>query len=413
MNRSRLSRLSLLSTALTLALAGFHAASAQDTVRAAVGKPLQAAEAALARGQYAVANKDLNTADAVPGKTPYESFVIQELRGAIAAQSGDYKTAIASYTAQINSPRVPNADKIRLIEAVAGMYFGQKDYANAAIWADRYYKQGGNDPKLREMQVEAHYLSNDCAKAVPMQQAMIDAQIKANQTPTKDEFDLMYSCALQEKSADQETAVLRQEVVYYPSQQFWTNLIENVTNSENFDADRLEFDAGLLQSAVGALTTNAEYMNLIQVALQGDHSGMAAKFYDQGVAAKLLGDGSSSQADVDREKRLKALVDKTVASDKAAEASNIAAAKDNANMAFTLGYNLIDLGNQAQGISMMEDALQKGVTQPDGAHLRMGEAYVEVGRKSDALAQFQMVGGNGGAQELAQLWIAHLNAKGQ
>jgi len=409
MIRSRLPRLSLFALSLSaVVIAHPLSAAAQDAASPAFGKLINAASAEAQRGNYAEAQRDIATASA-QATNAYEKFIVEQMRGFIAAETQDYPAAISSYTAQLNSGRVSGGDALKLIDAIAGFEFDEKNYAQAGTWADRYYRQGGSDPALKAMQVQAHYFNGDYAAAARLEQNLINAQIRAKQTPSKDEFDLLYSCELNLKDNDAVIAVLRQAVIYYSQPSYWTTLINNVINADGFDQDRLEYDAGLLQVATGAISSTDDYMTLVQTALQGEHSGMAKKLFDQATAAGIFGKGTP--ADVSRQQRLYTLINKTIASDTAQEKSNLAFAATDGNQAATLGYNLVDLGKPDQGVALLEKSLNMNVTLPNIDRLRLGEAYVELGRNADAIQMFKTVQGDTGSAALAQLWIIHLEQK--
>ena len=160
MIRSRMLRLGLFGSGVSLALAAVQIpAAAQQSANSATpafGKAIQAAEAEMNDGNIAAANRDLATAEAQPDKNAYENFVIVQMRGALAAKSGDYGAAVGSYIAQVNSGRLDSATALSLTGAIAGLEFTLKNYAEAATWADRYYRMGGSDQRFKEMQIQAH-----------------------------------------------------------------------------------------------------------------------------------------------------------------------------------------------------------------------------------------------------------------
>lgn len=75
----------VIAAALVLPLAA-HAA---DTLRPDVAKPLNAAQDLYRAHKYKDALTKIDQAAAVPGKTPYESTLIEEMRGAAAAAAGE------------------------------------------------------------------------------------------------------------------------------------------------------------------------------------------------------------------------------------------------------------------------------------------------------------------------------------
>ena len=115
-------------------------ASAQ-AMRPEVGRPLQAATEALKAKRYADAAAKVREADNAPGKTASEQVTIERMRAAVAAASGDLGTQVAV----IQSGKLPPAEQLRMVQSVAGQYYTQRDYANAAVWTQRYLKEGGTD----------------------------------------------------------------------------------------------------------------------------------------------------------------------------------------------------------------------------------------------------------------------------
>ena len=106
--------------AAALLLASAAPAWAQNTVRPEVGKPLQAAESLFKAKKYREALAKVAEADAVAGKTPYETYVIQRTKGSIAAAAGDNETAAKAFEAVIASGQVKGPEQLKMVQAVAG-----------------------------------------------------------------------------------------------------------------------------------------------------------------------------------------------------------------------------------------------------------------------------------------------------
>src|SRR6267142_5955488 len=111
--------------ALLLAVGMVHA---QETLRPEVGKPLQAAQELMKEGKNKDALARIREADAVGNHTPYERFILDSMRGAAAARSGDEATASKSYEAVLASGRLQTSEKLPIIEALAGVAYRAKDY---------------------------------------------------------------------------------------------------------------------------------------------------------------------------------------------------------------------------------------------------------------------------------------------
>jgi hypothetical protein len=78
-------------------------------------------------------------AEAVGGKNANESFMIERMRIAAASGAGEVDVAARSFEALSGSSRVSAADKVRMIESIAGGYYRARDYPKAMQWAQRYF----------------------------------------------------------------------------------------------------------------------------------------------------------------------------------------------------------------------------------------------------------------------------------
>ena len=124
----------ILAVALAL-LAG--TTQAQDAVRPEVGKPLQEAQALIKAQKYKEALAKAHDADAVSGKTANETYLVERMRIAAASGAGDVATAAKAYEALAASGKVSAADKLKMVESIAGGYYRNKEFAKAVEWAQR------------------------------------------------------------------------------------------------------------------------------------------------------------------------------------------------------------------------------------------------------------------------------------
>jgi len=128
---------------------------AADTLRPEVAKPLNAAQDSYRAHKYQDALAKIAQADAVPNKTSYESYMIEEMRGAAAAAAGDSSTAAKAYETLLASGKLTGADEQRTTAALAGIYFQEKSYPQAIKTAQRYLKAGGTDPDMRTLLIQS------------------------------------------------------------------------------------------------------------------------------------------------------------------------------------------------------------------------------------------------------------------
>jgi predicted Zn-dependent protease len=379
-------------------LAAAPMAHAQETVRPDVGKALQAAQALSKSGKHKEALGKVAEAEAVSGRTPYENYTIQRTKGSIAATAGDNDTAAKAFEAVIASGKAPAGENLKMMQAIAGLYYRAKDYPKAATWAARYQKEGGTDPAMRTLLVQSYFLGNDCA-AVSKTVGEGDGN---GRKATEEELQILANCYLKQKDNQGYVSAIERLVVNYPKKEYWTDLLNRVQKKNGF-SDRFALDIYRLKLATGNITTANDYLEMTQLALQAGFPTEAKKIVDKGYAAGALGTGK----DAERHKRLKDLADKTVAESLAAraQAEKDAAADKAGNALVSIGYNYVTEGASQKGLALMEEGIKKGgLKRPEDAKLLLGVAQIQAGSKSRAVQTLRTVQGTDGAADLAKLW---------
>jgi hypothetical protein len=379
-------------------LAAAPMAHAQETVRPDVGKALQAAQALSKSGKHKEALGKVAEAEAVSGRTPYENYTIQRTKGSIAASAGDNDTAAKAFEAVIASGKAPAGENLKMMQAIAGLYYRAKDYPKAATWAARYQKEGGTDPAMRTLLVQSYFLGNDCS-AVAKTVGEGDGN---GRKATEEELQILANCYLKQKDNQGYVSAIERLVVNYPKKEYWTDLLNRVQKKNGF-SDRFSLDIYRLKLATGNITTANDYLEMTQLALQAGFPTEAKKIAEKGYAAGALGTGK----DAERHKRLKDLADKTAAESLAAraQAEKDAAADKAGNALVTIGYNYVTEGASQKGLAFMEEGIKKGsLKRPEDAKLLLGVAQIQAGSKSRAVQTLKTVQGTDGAADLAKLW---------
>ncbi|MCW5593091.1 MAG: hypothetical protein KIS74_13405 [Burkholderiales bacterium] len=383
-----------LATALLLASATSLAA---DAVRPEVGNPLKAADSLFKAKKYREALAKVAEADAAANKTPYETYVIQRTKGSIAAAAGENETAAKAFEAVISSGQAKGADQLKLVQAVAGLYYNAKDYAKAAQWSARYQKEGGTDPAMQTLLVQSYFLMNDCA-------AVSKAVGEGNgRKPAEQELQMLANCYNKQKDSTGYVAAIERLVTYYPKKEYWTDLLNRVQKKSGF-SDRLSLDVFRLKLATGNVNSAGDYLEMAQLAIQAGFPSEAKKIVDKGYEAKALGNGK----DAERHQRLRDLVAKRMAeaTQNRAQAEKDAIADKSGDALVNLGYNYVSEGAPQKGLAFMEQGIKKGgLKRPDDAKLLLGIAQLQSGSKSRGLETLHGVHGKDGTADLARLWI--------
>ncbi len=413
MRNSNLTRLARRAAPLCLAalLVG-HPAAAQDTVRPVVGKPLQAAKAYLAARNYAKASAAVATAEHQKSRTAYEDFLIEEMKGAIAQQSGDTDTAMAIFAKVIDSGRVTGKQLQSMLLAEVSLNYQVKNYTNVVTWAQKYYKAGGKDPAVRTLVIQAYYLQRDYANAGQLQQQVVDEMLAAKKTPPEDQLQLLAACQKAQNQSSDLTKTMELLVTYYPKPSYWADLAYAVQTTPGF-SDRLALGLDMFKMRVGLLKAESDFMEAIQLALGDNDPGRALDIIAAAQSAGVFGKPGYA----DRENRLVALAKTQAAQAKAALDTTY---KQLTTSPATTSQQLYDLGVQYcgfkqydRGTELIRQAIAKGDLPRAGmAQLRLGEAYVSAGMKPDAMAALAAVPqSTDGASGLANLWMLWLKTQ--
>jgi hypothetical protein len=385
------------------------AAQGQEALRPDVGKPLQAAQELIKAGKYKEALQKVRDADAVGSKNANESYMVERMRIAAASGAGDVDTAAKSFEALNASGKLAGADKLRMIESIAVAQYRARDYAKAMQWGQRYFKEGGTSAAIRTMLIQSQYLSGDYAGAARELTTEIQAAEKSGTPPAEDRLNLLLNAAL--KLGDNNASVFAVErlVTYYPKKQYWVDLLSRLQRKPSF-SDRLALDVYRLSLATGSMSAANDYMEMTQLALQAGLPAEGKQVVDKGFAAGVLGTG----AEAERHKRLRDLVAKKLAEEKAAqaEAEKQAGADKDGTALVNMGFSLVFNGQAAKGLQLMQQGIAKGgLKRPEDAKLHLAIAYLVTGENAKAQATLRSVGGSDGTADLARLWSLYARRK--
>lgn len=397
-------RAGLLAAALGLAMA----AQAEDGLRPEISSHLKQAADLVQKGHAREAMAQIAEADAVSGKSAYETLTIERMRGSVAQTAGDNATAAKSFEAVVAANKLPPGEQLKMIEALGGIYYRLHDYARSATWVARYTKEGGSDPQMRALLAQDYYLAGDYANAAHELQAEAQAAESAGRVPAEDRLQMLLACQRSLKDSSGYVHTMELLVRHYPKKEYWSDFVHRVETRPGF-ADRLQIDLYRFKHAHGFLTQEPQTMEMAQLALQAGFPTLGKKVMDQGFASGLLGKGPQA----DREKRLAKLVDERLAAAKADQAKTLADARDNRDGTglINLGMELVDGGDARQGLALAEEGYRKGnFRHPDDAKLRMGEIYLDQKQDGKAVGLLKAVGGSDGAADVAHLWL--LQARG-
>lgn len=414
MSQFRFARTGLLAAALGVlavstvpSLIGIGPVAYAEAVRPEIGKPLQAAQELIKSKKYKDALAKIREADGVSGKTPGEQYLIEGTRASAAQMAGEYDTAAKSFEAVLASGKAGAAETKNIIMALPSLYFQTKNWPQAIAALNRQLKDYGDDPKARSYLLQAYYQSGDFAKVQKEVAAAISEAEKAGRAPSEESLQMFANAALRQNDKAGYVTAIEKLVANYPKKDYWTDLLTRVRSKPGF-AERLSHDLYRLKLATGQKLSTEDYMEMAQLALQAGASGEALKIIDLAYKTGAFGNG----AEAGRQKRLQDLAKQKAAdfaSNGAANETEAANNKDGDTLA-KIGFAHVVAGNADKGLALMNQAIKDGqLKRPDDAKLHLGIAYLNAGKKAEAIKAFQSVQGKDGTAELARYWILHVN----
>ncbi|WP_295996120.1 tetratricopeptide repeat protein [Rugamonas sp.] len=404
-----MSKFRLAHLGLVMAAIGFTAAVpvvglssiayAADTVRAEVGKPLQEAQKLASAGKNKEALAKLKEADAIGGKSPNETYLIERVRASAAAAAGDNDAAAKAFEYLINSGKLSGAEAPKFTEALAGIYYRAKDYPKAITWIERSLKDNPNNAQMHDLLTQTYYISGKYAEAAK--------DINASKNPNEGQLQMLANIQLKQNDKAGYVQTLEKLAGSYPKSSYWADLLNRVSGKPGFSS-ALSLDVLRLRMANGLLTKPGEYMEMSQLSLQAGNPAEAVKIVDQGYKKSILGVG----ADAARQQRLKDLAAKTLADGEKSEPTQEAELIKNrdADGLGDLGFGLVTAGKADKGLDLMNQAVKMDTAKrPDALKLHLGIAQMQAGKKAAALATFKTVKGTDGAADLARYWTLQIN----
>ncbi|SEK29607.1 hypothetical protein SAMN05216359_101330 [Roseateles sp. YR242] len=373
-------------------------------VRPDVGKHLKAASDLLKAGKAPEALAKLREAEAVPGRNADENAALEGLRISAASRTGDADAMVKGFDALNAAGRLPAAQKLPMMEAIAGTYLRIGNTAKALDWSNKYFAAGGNSPTMKQVQTQAQMKSGDVGPMLKDALAEIQADEKAGRTPAQQTLNTALWAADKKGDGALASQLTQKLLNYYPTPRLWSVALSGLQSKKGFSASRYQLDVLRLRLVTDNMTGANDYMELAQLAGAAGFPEEGKKVVEKGFAAGVL----KPQDDNGRPKRLADLLDKRIQEAVAAQAANEQAARSarEGDDLVKLGLALVQRGQKPAGLKLIDDGIAKGnFKRPDDAKLYQGLAQYLAGETSKAQATWRNVKGTDGSADLAGLWL--------
>ena len=359
----------LLGTATCGAAAFLAAAPAQAaTVSAKVGPLLKESQSLISAKNYKAASAKLNEAEAA-ASTSDDRAIINQFKNLIAVSSADPNTA--------------GGAKAKFAQDYNAGHF--KD-----VIADAEYLRKFNefDSQSQLIVGQAYYKAQDYAGCVKYAKALGNSDTA---------LELEARCAYEIGDETTQRTALETLVSRSGKAEYWALLLKISERTKGLN-DHNTLDINRIRYMTGNIASKDDYTLLSQLALQLGNAAEAQTYIEKGVAAKVLND--------DRTQRLLTLAKSQSAANAANEAKALAAANAAAqgDDLVKVGENMTGEGKAKDAVGVIQNGLKKPLKDQANAQIRLGQAYLAAGQKSDAIAAFGKVKTADANGVVAHLW---------
>ena len=380
-------------------------ASKVEVIRSEWSKPYAEIQKLIGEKQFPEALAKIDALAAFENKTPYEKFFLSRTKAVVASSTGDNVMLAKCFEEMIESEFLSAEEKGKYTEGMAGTFFNDKRYAESLVWTKRALVSNPKSTLMHDLLARNYYLMDDFPNAIVEVKKQIEEDVAAGRVPNVDRIRILHGAYAKTKNQDGVTSTLEMLVNYYPSKEYWADLLYRLPSKPGF-SDRLRLDWYRLVYKTGNMEDDTQYMEMAETALLAGLPLEAKEVLESGFKAGLLGKGKNAA----KHKPLLDKATKQAAEDaKSLDAGETAAKAGKTGLGMVnMGYNFVIHGQVERGIALIEAGIAKGgLKQPEEAKLHLGMAYVAAGNRAKAEEVLKTVTGTDGAVELARYWTMY------
>ena len=388
--------------AMTLAPSAAMAADAAPKMNPKIIAPLKIVQEQTTAKNFDAAYAALKDAQAFEPKTPYESYMVDELGWYVLLQKQQLPASAEALERAVNSGFIAPADVTPRLKPLSQIYYQAKNYPKAVEYGNKYLAQVPNDASIAVLVAQSYYLQKDFANT----RAIADKYTTGVAKPDEQLLLLSLRSNFELKDRAGTMKALESLVRYYPQQKYWEDLLTNQLYETKGDGELRTLYR--LMDQTNTLDKADEYSEMATVLLAGGFPGEAQQILERAMSANLFtGDAQGrEQADLDKAKGQAAADRKDLAGAEKA----LADAKTGNQMVAT-GKLYFSVGEYAKAADAIQKGLAKGgVTDLDDANALLGVALVRSDKPTEARAAFEAVKGAKYA-EVARLWLLYIDGK--
>ena len=370
-------------------------AQAQQKVSAKIGVPLKAAQDAIQRKKWDAALGKIKEADAMPGKTAFDQYKINEMLWYVYLQQGRNADAAKVLEGLIDSGQLPANEKVSRTKTLAQLYARSGNFSKSASLAQQYLKSVPGDKDMQLLLANSYYQQKNYKAAInAAEQAM-----RGGGTPSQDLLQLVLRSNYELKDSAGTARALDQLLRYYPSTDTWSRVLDGYLKVTKRDDALMALYR--LSEDVGALTDPGRYIDMTQALVVGGFGLEGERVLQQGISSNVFQGDELTRANRTLEAAKRKADQERLALPKAG--GQLAAAKSGME-AEKVGELYFSAGDYGHASAALQRAVgMGGLEDADRASMLLGIALKRKGDKAGAMKAFDQVKEPKFA-EVAKLW---------
>jgi hypothetical protein len=365
-------------------------------VSKAVAKPLSQAQKLMNSGDLQGSLAAVKEAQAVPDRTPFDDYEINQFLGFISIKLNDHPTADTAFEAMADSPALPDADKNNIVHNALLLSSEAKHYQKTIAYGQVLDAMNALNLETATQVAIAYYNTGDQAHAQQYAQKGIDFAKAAGQQPDQSLLQIVMNAQAGQHDEAGAERTLEQLVQTSGDPKALSQLIDVSLSTAGMneiyflDLMRLKYLAHIMAPEDYGQLGNQAY-------LQGYPEEAVTVLQQGGKGGETL-----------RKSRADAATDERGLAGAAASAAKARSGLEDIKLAEDYwGY-----GRFADAEAAARRAVGKGgIKDPAEGLLTLGMTLVAQGKYDEAIQTLGQVGGNQAAKKTAHLWSVYAQLK--
>jgi hypothetical protein len=350
-----------------------------------IGKEMNAAQKAMAAGQWSEMLKNLEAAETKPGLTPYDKTKINDFKGYAYIKLNNLKSAESSYEAAMAAGGYAPDELSRTIRILFQLAAQNQQNAKAIEYGKTATESSSATPNDFLIMSQLYYLQKDCKNTVIWSDKAVAAYRRASEAPKEVLYQFKLQCA---NDASDNAAIMNTlfDLVRLTNKtNYWNNLIRLERQDERDDHNTLMIYRVMFDT--NSMNADTDYIEMAQ--LLGD-AGLPGEA--QAVLEKATSSGILKDEHKERTNRLLISMKTRADADKKGLPALDAEATKNAagQLDVKLGEVYFGAGDYQNAASAITRGIGKGqIKQLDEAYVYLGRSQVVLKNSADAKKSFE------------------------